>query len=85
MNVRRNKVRINKRRNVMFDKSAFVAGFAAKRTKIIFPVRQRTKPDEILDEKTPNERGQMQFPDPAPIQNEKPAEHRKNYKAEMKN
>lgn len=85
MNVRRNKFGINDRRNIIFDKSAVVSGFAAKKAKIIFPICQRTKPDEILNQKTPDERGQMKLPNPTPIQNEQSAEHRKKYKAEMKN
>ena len=55
MRVRRDKTGIDHSRNVIFDKSAFVSGFAAELTKIIFPGRQRAEPDEILNEKTPNE------------------------------
>lgn len=83
MNVRRDKTGINDRGNIILDKSAVVSGFAAASAKIIFPRRERTKPNKILNEKTPNQRGQMQFPNPTPIQNEQSAKHRKKYKAEM--
>lgn len=84
MRVRRNKTGIDHRRNVMLDKSALVSGFAAQAAEIIFPTRQRTNPDEILHEKSPDKRGQMQFPNRAATQNKQSAEDRKKDKAEMK-
>lgn len=74
---------INNRRDEVFNKTAFVSRFAAKLAKIIFPIGQWANPDEILNQKTPCERRKMEFPHPAPAQNQKSAENRKKHEAEM--
>lgn len=78
-----NKTRINDHGNIVLDKPALITGLAAARAEIVFPRRQRAEPDEILDEKAPDERGQMKLPDPAPAQDGQSAENREKDKAEM--
>ncbi len=84
MQIRRHR-RIENRRSVIFDKTAVVTFFTAERAEIIFHRRERTNPDEILHEKSPDNRRNMQKCDPTPTQNEQTAEHREQHEKDVQN
>jgi hypothetical protein len=85
MRLRGNNVGIENCGNEVFDKTAFITRFAAEPPEIIFPIRERANPDKILNEKTPDESREMQFPHPPPAQNEQSAKDCKKHEAEMQN
>ncbi len=82
MEIRRHR-RIENRRSVMFDKTARVAAFAAEIAKIIFHRRERTNPDEILHEKSPDNRRNVKKRHPTPTQNKQTAEDCEQHEADV--
>lgn len=71
-------------RQVILDEpTGGVTALTCQPAKIIFPDGERTGPDKKLNEKTPDEGGKVEFPKPAPAQNQKTAENGEDHKGEM--
>ena len=79
----RQAVRIEHRQNVMRDEVALIARFAAGAAQAVFERRQRADPAGELDERAPDDGGDVKPGDARPAEREQPAEHDEDDEREM--